>query len=87
MGPIEEALIETFFPMVSFFGGGGGGVNTNLQKIIGHTVKCDGLGISDPRSSAKISYITSKAACGGMLGSLLGGTDLNYIGHRTCMRR
>ena len=25
------------------------------------------------------------AACGELLGSLLGGTNLNYIGHRACM--
>ena len=28
------------------------------------------------------AYNTSKEACGEPLGSLLGGTDLNYVGHR-----
>ena len=57
MGPIEEALREKFFR--SLFRGEE--INTNIQKIIGHSVKHGGLGIPDPRLSAESAYNTSKA--------------------------
>ena len=60
MGIIEEALRETFFPALL----GGGGVNADFCKILGHSVKRGRLGISDPRLSVESAYNTSKAACG-----------------------
>ena len=48
MGPIMEALRETFFPALLGVGVGG---DTDFLKILGHNVKHDGLGIPDPWSS------------------------------------
>ena len=33
------------------------------------------------------AYNIYKAACGELVGSLLGGTALNYVGHRACVCR
>ena len=75
MGPIEDYLREAFFPELFR----GGEVSTNLREILGHNVKRVGLGIPDPRLSAERAYNTSKAASEVLVGSLLGGTNLNYI--------
>ena len=37
--------------------------------------------------SAESSYNTSKAAIRELVDSLLGGSDLNYIDHRACVRK
>ena len=37
--------------------------------------------------SAESVYNTSKAASGELLYSLLGGSALNYVGHRECIRK
>ena len=58
MGPIEEALREKFFPALF----GGEEINANFRKILGHSVKHRGLGITDPQLSADSAYNTSKAA-------------------------
>ena len=57
-------------------------INAKLRKIIGHRVNHGGLGIPDPQMSEKSAYNTSKAARGELVDSLLGGTALNYVGHR-----
>ena len=56
------------------------------RKILGHIVTVGSLDIPDPLSSEESSYNTSKAASGELVGSLLGGTALNYIGHMSCVR-
>ena len=82
MGPIEEALRDTFFPVLL----GGKGINTNFWKILGHSVNHGGLGILDPRSSSESAYNTSKETSGELVGSILGNiTALNYVGHRYCV--
>ena len=58
MGTIEEAIREKFFP--SLFGGGE--INADFRKILGHSVKHGNLGIPDPRLLAESAYNTSKAA-------------------------
>ena len=73
MVPIEEALIEKFFPALFW----GEEIDADFRKILGHIVKHSGLGIPDPLFSTEISYNTSKAASGELVGSLLGGTTLN----------
>ena len=78
IGPIEEALREKFFP--SLFGGEE--IDADFRKILGHSVKHGGLGIPDPRQSAESAYNTSKVASMEMVDSLLGGSVLNYVGHR-----
>ena len=83
MGPIEEAQREKFFPVLL----GGEEINANFRQILGHSVKHGGLGIPDPRSSSKSAYNTSKAVIRELIGSLLGGTDRNYVGHRACVRK
>ena len=65
----------------------GGGIDTDFRKILSRSVKRDGLVILDPRSSAEISYKTPNSASGELVGSLLGGNTLNYVGHRSCVRR
>ena len=54
---------------------------------MGHIVKHGGLGIPDPRLSAECAYNTSKAASRELVDSLLGGSVLNYVGHRACVRK
>ena len=83
MIPIEEALREKFFPALF----GGEEINAKFRKIIGHSVKHGGLGILDPRLSEESAYNTSKAASGELVESLLGGSALNYVGHRACVRK
>ena len=53
---------------------------------MGHSIKCAILGIPYTKYSADISYNISKAAGGELVGSLLGGTNINYVGHRVCVR-
>ena len=57
MGPVEESLREKFFPALF----GGEEINSNLRKILGHSVKHGGLGIPELRLSAESAYNTSKA--------------------------
>ena len=83
MGTIEEALRDKFFP--SLFGGEE--ITVNFRKILGHSIKHGGLIIPDPQLSAECAYNTSKAASRKLLYSLLGGSVLNYVGHRACVRK
>ena len=54
MGPIKEALRETFFPALFE----GEEVNFKFRKILGHIVKCVILDIPVPWSSARL-HITN----------------------------
>ena len=83
MGPIKEALREKFFPALF----GGEEINADYRKILGHSIKHGRLGIPDPQSSAESSYNTSKADIRELVDSLLGGSVLNYIGHKACVRK
>ena len=83
MGPIKDALSETFFPTIF----GGKEVDANSHKILYHSVKRDGLGVPDPGLSAESAHSTSKTVCGDLLSSLLRGISLNYVGHRECIYR
>ena len=83
MGPIEEALREK--PPLSL--SGGEEIDTDFRKILGHGVKHGVLGIPDPRQSAESAYNTSKAASRELVESLLGGSVLNYVGHRACVHK
>ena len=83
MGPIEEALRDKFFPALF----GGEEINADFWKILDHSVKHGGLGIPDPRSSEESAFNTSKAASRELVDSLLGGSVLNYVGHRKCVRK
>ena len=47
IGPIEKALSDIFFPLLS----GGEKITDNFWKTLGHSVKHGGLGIPDPRMS------------------------------------
>ena len=62
-------------------------ITASFQKILGHIVKHGGLGIPDPRLSAESAYNTSKAASRELVDSLLGGSVLNYVGHRACVHK
>ena len=83
MFPIDEALRETFFPALF----GGEEVDADCRKIICHSVNPGGLGIPDPRLSEDSTYNTSKVARRELISSLLGGSYLNYLGHRYCVFR
>ena len=50
---------------------GGEEINADFRKILGHSVKHGG----------------SKAASGELVDSLLGGSSLNYVGDRACVRK
>ena len=78
MGPIEGSLREKLFPTLF----GGEEINANFRQILGHSINHGGLGIPDPRLSEESAYNTSKAASGDLVDYLLGGTYLNYVGHR-----
>ena len=82
-GTIEDALIEAFFPAIL----GGEDVSADLIEILGHSVKRGGLDIPDLRLLVKSEYNTSKAASEVLVGSLLGGTDLNYVDIKACAHR
>ena len=83
MVPIYGALRDALFPALL----GGGEVSTDLIEILGHSVKHRGLGIPYPRLSEECAYNTSNAASEFLVGSLLGGTDLNHIAHKECICR
>ena len=83
MGPIDVALGEKIFPALFM----GEEINTNFRQTLGHSVKHGGLGIPDPNLSAESAYNTSKADSGELVDSLLGGSALNYVGHRACVRK
>ena len=83
MGPIEEAIREKFFPALF----GGEEIDSDFWKTLCHNVKHGGLGITNPLMSAESVYNTSKAASGELVDSLLGGSALNYICHRACVRK
>ena len=78
MGLIEEAPREKFFSALFVRED----INANFRKILGHSVEHGGLGIPEPRLSAESAYNTSKGASRKLLDSLLGGSTLNYVGHR-----
>ena len=78
MGAIVDALREAFFPVLF----GGEEVRYDLREILGRSVKCGRLGIPDPRLLAERAYNTSNAACEVLEGSLVGGTDINYVTHK-----
>ena len=81
MGPIKETLRDKLFPALF----GGEDINADFRKILVHNVKHSGLGIPDPQQSAECAYNTSKAASRDLVDSLLGGSVINYIGHRACV--
>ena len=66
---------------------GGEDISANLRDILGHSTKCGGQDIPDPRLSVKCAYNTTKSASDVLVGSLLGGTNLNYIAHKGCAHR
>ena len=68
-------------------GGLGLGVNTDFWKILFHGVKQSSLGTLGTRLSLEGSYNTSKEDFRKLVGCLLGGTDLNYVGHMKCVCR
>ena len=82
MGPIEESLRNKFFPALFR----GGEINTAFQKTLGHSVNHGGLCIPDPQLSEESAYNTYKAVSGELVDSLLGGSALNYVGHRASVR-
>ena len=84
IGRIEEALREKPPPPSLF---GGEDIDADFRKILGHSVKHGGLGIPNPRLSAECAYNTSKSASRELVDSLLGGSVLNYVGHRACVRK
>ena len=61
--------------------------SANLREILGHSMKCGGLVIPDPWLSVERAYNTSKASSAVLVGTLLGGTNLNYVAHKGCICR
>ena len=50
-------------------------------------MKHGGIGISDPQLSEEFAYNISKATSEVLVGSLLGGTNFNYMEHKAYLRR
>ena len=65
----------------------GGGDHSRLSEILGHSINHGSLGIPDPCLSAESAYNTSKAASRELVDSFLGGSVLNYVGHRACVHK
>ena len=68
---------RNFFPAIFR----GEEVGADLREIQGHSMKCGGLGIPDPWLTSDCVHNSSKASIEVLVGSILGGTDLNYIEH------
>ena len=83
MGPIEDSLREAFLPALF----GGEDISADLIEILGYSMKRGSLGIPDLQVSAECVYNTSKSASEVLVGSLLEGTNLNYIVHKGCVCR
>ena len=83
IGPIEEALREKLFPALF----GGEEINPNFQQILRDIVKHGCLVIPDTWLPAESAYNTSEAASGDLVDSPLGGSALNYVGHRACLHK
>ena len=83
LGPIEEALREKLFPSIF----GEEDIDADFRKIPGHSVKYGGLDIPDPRQLAESAYNTSKVASRELVDYILGGSVLNYVGHRACVHK
>ena len=83
MGPREDSLREDFFPELF----GEEEVSADLREILCYSVKRGGLGILDPRLLAERAYNILKEVIEVLVGSLLGGTDLNYVAHKGFVRR
>ena len=83
MGPIDDALREAFF-YATF---GGEEVSDNIREILGHSMKHGGLGIPEHQMLTDRAYNISKAAIEVLLGSLFGGTKLNYVAYKGCVHR
>ena len=66
---------------------GGEEITADFRKILDHSVKHGGLGIQDPLMSAESANNTSKAASRELVDSPLGGSVLNYVDHRACVRK
>ena len=62
-------------------------MDSDLRALLGHGVKCKGIGIPEPRMLAARGHETSEASCEALVKSLLGRTDLNYVGHRSCISK
>ena len=83
MGSIDDDIRVELLPELYE----GEEVRSDLREILGHSVKCRGLGIQDPQMSAERVYNTSKSASEILLVSLLGSTDFNYVSHKGCTCR
>ena len=83
MGPIEEEIREKFFPLLF----GGEEITADFWHILGHSVNHCGLCIPQPGLSAESEYNTYKAASRELVDYLLGGSVLNYVGHRACVSK
>ena len=83
MGHIEESIREKFIPALF----GGEDINADFWNILGHSIKYGVLGIPDPRLSSESAFNNFKAASGELVGYLFGGSTLNYVGHRACVRK
>ena len=83
VGPIDDSLREAFFPAIF----GWEEVSADLSEILGYIMRCGGLGIPDPRMSKECAYNTSKSSSEVLVGSHIGGTNLNYVAHKGCLCR
>ena len=50
-------------------------------------MKLGGIVILDPSKSEERGHATSVEACEVLVESLLGGSNLNYVGHWSCIRK
>ena len=62
-------------------------VYENLQQMLIHRVNWVGVGIPDPKKLVEQDHATSEEVCKALVESLLGGANLNCIGHWSFVRK
>ena len=80
--PIEGNLREALLPMIY----GGEEANNGIREIIIH-IKCGDLGITYTFKKEGRKNRILAARCRELVVYLLGGTELNYVGHWSCIRK
>ena len=83
VGPIGTALRESFLTFLFR----GEDPNSYIHKIKDHSRNRSVMVILYPHKLQERRYSTPEASCGELVTSILGGKNLNFAGHRECIRK
>ena len=81
-GPVERAIRDVFLPNLF----GETAISDELREATTLGVKCTGLGLPDPTTTAERCFEVSRKSCGVLTESLLDGDTLSWADHRKCTR-